>query len=296
VAAERPTDHPRRPSRRWTGRRPTGRYLDSGDPEPGDPIIVNCTHPGSTLCPDCLEDFRAVLADVPFLLDQLDIAISQPFVRFVERGVPREGSGESKGNGHNPAISAHHRLVAALGTAGSWFDGCPPERLAMLLWRKLDALADQDAMRKIARDVSSAAARAHRVIDAPPHLWPYGDCPDCGKPIFQDRIHADDLDTKVVCRVLGCGYAETLAEHHRRQLALGDERWMTVSELLEAFQVNGQPLTRDQLNGMIRREGLPREARPLVDWREGRLTKTGEVWTYKVGHVKELLQRRERSA
>jgi hypothetical protein len=269
--------------------------MPNGDPEPGDPIHVNCHHDGCGLCPDCLEDFRSVLADVPFLLDHLDIAISGA-AKFVERGVRRDGSSESNGSGRNAAILAHQRLVAALGQAGDWFDHCHPEQLALLLWRKLDALADQDAMRKIARDVSNAAARAHKVIDAPPSPFHYGPCPDCGKHIFQDRIHQDDQTTKVTCPAPSCDYAEPLAEHQRRQLALGDERWLTVSELLEAFEVNGQPITRDALNGMIRREGLPREARPMFDWQGGRLTKVREVWTYKVGHVKELLAKRNRQS
>ena len=208
-------------SHRWRGLRPNGKTLPDGTLEPGRPIIVNChgSRRGRDLR-DCLDDFRRVLADVPHLLDDLDVAISGD-VEFVEHGIRGSDGGLSKASGANPAVAAHQRLVRALDTAAGWFDSRHPEQLARLLLQDVDQLVDEPALRKVAREVSSAAARAHRVIDAPADLWYYGPCPECGADLLQERIWKHDADGLVSCR--RCEYAAPVDDHQRRILVEGED-------------------------------------------------------------------------
>lgn len=277
--------HRRQPSRQWRG------LTDDGKT-----IRVSCwdQHGAVGLCEACLHDFARVLSDVPYLLDDLDVAISGN-VTFVDRGQRRDVLEQSDDTdnpaaGQNPAVNAHQRLVRALDGAATWFDVRDPEILAVQLLRQLLQLADEPALRAIARELTAAAARAHRVIDRPTDLFLYGPCPVCGIPIVQDRIHADDQTTRVRCRQADCDYEATLADHNATQLALREDSWLTLTELVGALTTGGVPVTRDQIKGWADREGLPREKRSRARWVHGHL-QHNEVWAYRVGDVRDLAAR-----
>ena len=283
----KPAEHPRRPSRRWRGLRDL------------DPIIISCRDDHQAhrapeqrtgLCDRCLADLELVLSDVPYLLDDLDIAISGQ-VEFVERGQRRDQTEEEQERGGgNPAVLAHQRLVRALEVASDWFDARHPEQLAAQLRRVLPELADEPALRKVARQVSQAAARAHRVTDAPPALWYYGPCPLCGQDLLQERIPEGDRGTLVTCR--RCQYADTAPGHNATQLAARANAWLTETELVSAFASGGQPITRDRLKNLIARQDipLPRERRSRPRWVSGHL-QYNEVWCYRVADVRALVER-----
>ena len=306
-------------SPRWQGLTHTGRVNDAGRPIPGDPIIINCHGHGEAdgLCDDCCAQLAQVLADVPRLLDDLDIAIAGES-RFVEHGI-RNGTSDSKASGRHPAIAAQQRLTLALigerppdgprkprargstqlgsdpaersqhapgahpGVA-DWFDTRDPARLATQLAAKLDQLQAEPRMPNLARDISAAASRAHHVIDAPPELWYYGPCPSCERDLWQERIHVDDHKTPIVCRYPTCDYAAPLDVHNRRALEVGHDRRMTIDELVGAITSGGITVTREQIKGWIYRDGLPRERRNRPRYVDGELHQN-EVWTYRLGDV-----------
>ncbi|GAB2569194.1 hypothetical protein [Microlunatus antarcticus] len=154
-------------------------------------------------------------------------------------------------------------------------------------------------MRRIAQDVTAAASRAHRVIDRPADLYAYGPSPPCGVQIVQERIHADDHSTLVRCRQADCDYQATVADHQVTQLALREGTWLTLTELVGALTNGGVPVTRDQIKDWADREGLPHEKRARTRWIHGHVQKN-EVWTYRVGEVRDLApraqERRKRTA
>jgi hypothetical protein len=308
----------------WQGLRTTGRVNDAGRPIPGDPIIINCHgHTDVGICADCADQLRRVLADIPRLLDDLDIAIAGES-RFVEHGARAGGSNAETASSRHPAIAAQQRLTLALygdqprnglGLAtrpakpaeprtrasqshpgdnrpsigahpgvSDWFDTRDPARLATQLANKLDQLAHEPRMPNLARDISAAASRAHHVIDAPPELWYYGPCPSCERDLWQERIHHEDTKTPIVCRFPSCDYAAPLDVHNRRALEVGHDRQMTLDELVGAITSGGIAVTRGMIEGWIYRDGLPRLKRNRPRYVDGEL-KQNEVWTYRLGDV-----------
>lgn len=266
------------------------------------PLIVNCTELAVGLCPRCLEQLGRVLADVPRLFDDLDVAIAGE-ARFGHRGSTvagsddgedQDGKGPTRGN---PLILAQARLREALELAHDWFDARDPGRLADELAAFLPQLADEPAMRRIAREVSSAASRAHKAIDAPPELQYFGPCPDCGRDIWQKRVRKDDDDTTPIVCVF-CGYGATLGRHHQRMLEGIDDRWLTVSEIVEVMAMLDEPVTRDQVYRWLNHEGLPREKLRNPKRRYGEIVGWSEIEIVRVGDVRdkrlEMLVRRGR--
>jgi len=282
-------------SPRWQGLHATGKTLDNGDAEPGKPIIITCHgHTETGICAECAADFTRVLADVPGLFEDLDIAIAGE-AKFVEHGF-RGGAlalGEV-GTNRNPAVAAQQRLTLAIlgdGTAAhpgcsDWFDSRDPARSARNLSACLPQLLNQNRMPVLAHDISSSAARAHHVIDTPKDLVYYGPCPDCGRDITQERIHKDDTEKKVQCRYLTCGYAETLDLHQRRILDSAEDRWMTVTELVSAITSGGEVVTRTQIYNWERSQGLAREMRDRPKWVNGELV-NDQVWCFRLGDVRQ---------
>jgi hypothetical protein len=280
-------------SPRWQGLKPTGRINDAGRPIPGDPIIINCrqTNPEnchesarprsdcSGLCAACTENFHLVLSDVSLLLDDLDTALG--YARFVEHG-SRNGSPESSGG--NRAITAIHNLTKAIMKAAGWFDANTPELVARGLLIHLHQLASLPETRSLALSISIEASRAHKVIDVPPEIWFYGACPTCEHDIWQERIRPDD-DTPVTCHQRDCTYTAALDEHHRRHIEAGNDRWLTMDELVATVTKAGEVVTRKRIQRWRDHEGLPMETRSLAYWVDGELV-TSEVEVFRLGDVR----------
>src|SRR5215217_2819230 len=288
-------------SPRWQGLTTTGEQLPDGTLKPDKPIIITCTgHTQTGICTECLANLTRVLADVPGLFDDLDIAIAGD-AQFVEHGF-RGGAlalGEV-GSNVNPAIAAQQRLTLALlgdetnahPGCKDWFDARDPSRLAQHLNFHLHQLILEPRMPVLAHDISSAAARAHHVIDIPKDLVYYGPCPDCGRDIVQERIHKDDEETKVRCRYLTCGYGEPLDTHQKRILDANLDRQFSIAECVGMISNAGKTVTRDQINGWIRHKGLPREWTDRPEWRSGEVVMVG-MWTLKLRDVVDFIQKRE---
>lgn len=145
-------------------------------------------------------------------------------------------------------------------------------------------------MPQLARDISQAASRAHKVIDAPTQLFYYGPCPDCGEDILQERVHHTDTDTKIKCRYLSCGYNQPVDIHQQTILNGCLDLWMTVKEMVGVFDLGGVTVTRDQINGWIRRGRLTKGP-GAAEWRNGVLVVAEEgAATYRVRDVLPLAQ------
>jgi hypothetical protein len=295
-------DQPPKPSPQWQGLTHTGRTNDAGIPIPGRPIIINChAHTERGICGECTADLRRVLADIPQLLDDLDIAIAGE-TRFVEHGHRTLNGDQPTGGGH-PAVAAQQRLTLALLGDGTeqhpgvkdWFNNYGPASLARALNRHLERVHLEPRMPNLARDLTQAASRAHHVIDSPPDLVYFGACPE-GHDIWQERIHRDDTETPVCCR---CGYTSSLPDHQKRLLIAGEDRWLTVGELVSAVTMGGEVVTRAQINGWIERDGLAREKRVRPRYINGELHQN-EVWVYRLGDVRDRAargdQRRRKAA
>lgn len=290
---------------RWQGLKLTGKRLENGDMEPGNPIIITChgkeheKDQGATLCPGCIDDFAGVLADIPTLFDDLDIALSGE-AKFVEHGFRTGESLSGVGANRNPAIAAQQRLTLALlgdGTnahpgCSDWFDARNPTQIARHLALYLHQLIGEPRMPTLAHDISSAAARAHHVIDTPKDLVFYGPCPDCGRDITQERIRRDDTTTPVRCRFPSCGYNQPLDVHQKRILEANLDRQMTVNECVSAITSAGEVVTRDQINGWIRHKGLPREWTERPEWQGGSPVMVG-MWTLTLRDVLDFARRAE---
>lgn len=275
------------------------------DDGPGDPIIIKCHHvpppclsprgrptprtcarkhhQHSGICDDCLADFRKVLADVPPMLLDLDAAIAGD-VNFVERGqfAGFEADPDLVG-GRNPAVLAQQRLVTAIVGDGTnahpgfsdWAGPQHPMWMADTLLSALPLVQDEPRLPQLAQDISQAMSRAHHVIDRPKDLQFYGPCPNCNKELWQERVR-DDEDAMIICHnrkpredgkgVERCGYKEHLDVHQKRILDKAEDLLMTVTELVGALPMAGEPVSRHQINGWIRRKRLLERQTHKLKW------------------------------
>jgi hypothetical protein len=260
-------------------------------------MIIRC-HPDHTntsndpLCPSCADHLGGILDDIPALLRDLNTAIIRD-VRFVEHGTMPAAHTIDEDEAALPwddrAARAKAQLSYDLRQAATLIKvvGLRTPAIARQLRARLGRLARQPAMPDHAHKISKAAARAHAVIDRPPSPWYYGPCPYCHLDIFTDRVDENDRDARVSCPRDGCGYSAHPSDHRSKQLDAGDDRWLTIGELVGAITSAGETVTRDQIKGWIRREGLPREFTSRPRWTDGVLVPY-EVYVYRLGDVRRL--------
>ena len=90
----------------------------------------------------------------------------------------------------------------------------------------------------------------------------------------------------MVCGRGECDYTSGLVEHQRRQLDAGNDRWLTVNELVSAITAAGELVTGEELRGWINRSGLPREPQGVPRWTNGQLV-ADQRWTYRLSDVRD---------
>jgi hypothetical protein len=167
--------------------------------------------------------------------------------------------------------------------------------LARHLCFHLPRLITEARLPTLAHDISSAAKRAHHVIDMPKDLVYYGPCPDCGRDIVQERIHKDDEETPVQCRFPSCNYSTTLDLHHKRILDANLDRQFSITECVSMItNAGGQPVTRDQINGWIRHKGFPREWTDRPTWRGDNIVMVG-MWTVRLRDVLDFMEKKSQA-
>lgn len=246
----------------------------SAEPEP---LICDHGRPeGSVLCPDCEDLFGLILADIPALLVDLELALTKQ-VSFLAQGSFVEADpDEAPLTFSLGASKALDELRRCLG-----LDPVTAVRQLLGDWRA--TLRRPDLERLVLR-ITTAVADAHHVIDRPPTLSYYGLCPNCGKGIKAERIVVGD-GRMVECP---CGYRAPLARHQAAQLDLGEDKQLTLTELLRVLNDGGEPCQRHDIENLIYRNGLPREREPRPYWAGGRLHKNF-VYTYRLGTVRTML-------
>jgi len=230
------------------------------------------------ICSVCEGEFRAVVADVPLLVAELEVAFTKQ-VEFLDQGAPKESDPDEASldwsEGASAALVALHQALGGTPhvVARFWLDD----------WARL--VRDPDVVVKMA-DVTAAASRAHRVIDRPPTLFEYGPCPGktedgqpCRVPLRQERVSPGEY---VRCR--RCGYRAELVEHQRTQVLAAQDEWHTYSEITKMLMVAGEPLSKHAFDNLIARDGLPRESLNRPRWRDGVLVANYQ-WHYRLRDV-----------
>lgn len=266
-----------------------------------EPAIIHCRHDhDQPLCPDCTTTWIHVLSDIPALLHDLDLAITKG-VRFVQHGQRKtsEARPDEAPVDFNPAAAdARQRIIDALDQTAADLAGIhpgPPTAIAWQLRVQARRLAWRDDTPAHARTISTAVARAHRVIDAPKDLVYYGPCPTCGDEIWLERLREDDREP-VTCPNPACAYRARLTAHQLQQLDLNHEKLMTVSELVSAITSAGETVTRDQINGWIRRGRLATHTMSRPRFYDGQIH-SEQITTCRLGDVRALaLEAEERRA
>ena len=223
-----------------------------------------------------------VLTDMPELMAELEVALTKQ-TNFVEQGTPQQADpDEASLPWSEGAARAIRRLRKAL-------DGDPRSRAAELLADWTTTMRRPDLGNLVA-GVTAAATAAHALIAPPTVLTYYGPCPTCTRDLYQEHVWADGV---VSCKA--CGYAAPKGEHLRRSLDAMADRQMTLGGIVRTFNDAGLQVTRQRLENLIYRRGLPRQqvTRPPRWVGEGesrRLVPAEKVWMYRIGDVKAWLE------
>jgi hypothetical protein len=250
---------------------------------PEDPL-VDCdddhTAPDGWLCEPCRKQVRRLLNLVPALLYDLNLAATRQSV-FVEGGT-RTTADDVSPLPYDEAASRAIRTLKKLMKAG---DLAEAARNARHLARFQPHLR-HPRVRDWSYQLSRAVRAGLRVIERPEPSVYYGPCPQCADDLYGPR------DWPVVsCE---CSYQKPADDHRKDALALGEDRWLTVGELVGAITSAGETVTRNQIGSWIRTRGLPREQANRPIWRDGALVER-QLWVYRLGDVRELAARKPRN-
>lgn len=252
------------------------------DPDAEEPGLVECVEAHdrqeSWLCRNCAKLVTAILADLPALIYDLGLHATRQ-VEFVERG--------TQDSGDESPLPYDEAAVKTLGTLALILGSVPKQeamavRARWLAGSRLFLLNPEAA--SWAHRLSLAYRQAHRIIERPEPPVFLGPCPnghDVWAPATVKLVECPD-----------CDYRATITDHQRAALNAGEDRWLTVGELVGAITRAGELVTRDQINSWIRREGLVREMHTRPVWRDGQLH-ARRVYVYRLGDVRRLAQRAE---
>ena len=224
-----------------------------------DPRPLLCEHRKEDICPDCDRTLDDLLYDLPELLHQLGVAMRKQ-TSFKPSG-HRQGDLEKPDEAPIP-----WNPVAA---------GCMSDlnRLMRNRWPDRRGLLVQ---------LSTLAARAHRVIDRPKDRE-YSMCPQC-----RDQIDVQDR-TLITCPK--CHYHASWEQHQADLLDANGDAMLTLADLVMVLTRAGEKVDRNRINYLISRHGLPREQVQLPTWRDGELKPGKPMWVYRLRDVRELSER-----
>jgi len=273
AALERLTHHPL-PAYRMKRRDPRWRVED--------PRTVRCTHRNDDLCGDCETILTNLLNDLPGVVEDLHLALRKA-VRFTPHGFRR-------GDKETPDESPIPWNPSAAETLGDL-------NRIMLNGHLLDR-------HTLLEDLSKTIRRAHRVIDRPKDRE-FTLCPECREEIpvtsrklavqcfatiiedDPDAPEPDDGEQRAQ-RTRQCDYAASWEQHQKDILQANEDALLTMSDLVLVLTRAGEPITRDKVNNLIRRHGLPREQIQKAKWKEGKIV-TDPQWVYRLRDVRELV-------
>jgi excisionase family DNA binding protein len=272
------------------------RWAGVDDPSDRPAGVINCdgdghAHPDRFICDACAGELERHLADVPGLVEDLHVTLVK-LDRFPERGqlgAQQADRDEAPINFKPAARLAMSQLVRAMRYPSETDEVVAHVRPYEFVRRAAhwmlatfeDQLRNPD-LNAVAGAISRACVHARRVIDRSRDVFYYGVCPQCSTDIYQERVDVDDRDARVTCS--RCGYSASYREHELNCLDAGDDRWLTISELVGAIQSAGEIVTRRQIQQWIAHDGLAKDQRLVPAWDGG----PGYVFdVYRLGDVRE---------
>lgn len=210
-------------------------------------------------CDDCVGELSRTFAEVPFLVEELDVTLTG------QRG-KRPGAGTRSGNGlpwNEKASKVAHALHEHLATTvrlctsqhiahQSPYHGLPaddPDSMSRwLLWR-VDGLAYSPQFADILNRAAALADRVAHVIDRPPDRMFLGMCDLAKIKLCDGAVYATVGNPVGKCRECGMKYD---AEDKRRSLedAL-DDKLVTASEIAHLATYLGVPAKRDTVRKVV---------------------------------------------
>lgn len=269
--------------------------------------VDGCDRPVSDayVCTPCSLDLERALGDVRWLLDQLDVVLTRQTAKasggYVsgtsEQPIPYDLRAsdakdalvnlvltwarlvEDEHNEDEPPIGPTHDFLCydescrqIIGVHMPSFGGVGT--IAMWLgsfsgWIRTHA-AGADAV----SEIMAAVGAARRVIDVRPEKWYAGPCTTdgCGHDLYADR-------TAQAITCPACGERFDVAERRAFLLESARDHLGTVREIVGLFR---GVVTRDQMNGWVRRERVVAK---------GSVTQRGRtIATYRVGDVLDVQQ------
>jgi hypothetical protein len=222
------------------------------------PRVTVCTHkPDGTLCHKCRYVLDCLLADVPQLLRELRTV----FIRDVcyPKAGWRRGS--------------HLDLTRLI-----WSE--PAARVLNILTEHMHTYRDELSVERLRR-LSAIFELAHRVIDrplAPITVW----CIRCGRELAlgpgQSGVSCD------------CGYTATRQQYQADVINANQDMLLTSKEVSIVLTSAGEPISRQTVERMAVRCGLPREKITVPRWQNGRIVQYS-TWGYRVADVQALAAR-----
>ena len=219
-----------------------------------------CEHRRDGLCVHCEILLNQLLTDLPDLVDQLGIAMRKD-VRFAPHGF-RRGDKETPDEAPIPWSPAAARTLNEL--------------------RRImndDTLRDHAHRHQLLTRLSTAASKAHRIIERPKDTAFVGPCPQCGIDLWVERDHT------VTCQA--CNYHATWLAHQQATIDARGDQLMTMDDVVKTLNGVGEPITRKRVEYLEKRYGLPREKHTVPHW-QGQTITTSEVWMYRLKDVREL--------
>ena len=288
--------------RRWAG-------MDRGRRDNPKPAIVDCNHPSDNwyLCPDCASILELCLSDLPALLNDLNLAITNQ-TRFIEHGtleqpsqpehvIDRIPAGYLKVPFNRAASNARQTLIRAIRNA----KGFAPNVAGLTDTETVDYAAEaiQDLTRQddatfAASRITRAIATAHNTIDRPRDWQFLGYCPapqEDGHPCKRE-LNAEMGDEYVTC---DCGqYTAKVEDHIAGALDGIDDQLMTDSELIGAVLLAGEPIRRTQIHSWAKTGRIEPHFRIKPVLRRDGTLGSEKIRVYRLGDVRTLAAEAER--
>jgi hypothetical protein len=254
------------------------------------------------ICRRCLDNLEHDLAEMPWLVTELDIAIAKQ-----SRFVSSAGKVTMKG-GHAPLIvnldaaDARAKLVSVLALWGKIL-GCRsplvPDRAATYMLSQLERIRVHPSAAELVDEIGSARATALYVIDRPPERRYLGECGATYKTgVGEEEVTCTETlwgkhgDALVKCRACGAEWVlESRIERIKEQALTGlEDRVMTATQAAQTIVAYGIGREKNpvKLRDRIRKWATtPLLKSPMDLSTPGQRRRPG----YRLGDVLELVER-----
>jgi hypothetical protein len=222
------------------------------------------------LCGGCSDRLKVLLSEVPGVAEDLQ----DTRLRLNRTGGPKVGVTSRSADKPLPwnqtasdaqevleTVLAYRARVVAQRLRKTLTGSATNEALSKFLLRHFELLRhDQDAPDAL-DELSDAIALARRVVDLAPDQWYAGQCghsepaADGSGPVvcpadLYARVGAEWVDCRVCCT------RYDVAERRKWLLQLVEDQLATMGELSAALSTLGRPLTKDSINGYVKRGRL----------------------------------------